>query len=211
MARKKQTTLVLFPEILSVTRKLSDEQFGVLMRAAFAYRLNGEIYSGNDVAVDVAFQFVSNQIDRYMENCAINARNASSTNPEDSEMQRNAAEYSQNTPPIRSYPYPYPIRSDKREADKPPTHPSDNRISYGKYGWVKLTNEEYSCLINELGEQESHRCITYIDESAQMTGNKNKWSDWDLVIRKCHAQGWGISSTTNTRVQSRDDSLDEIF
>lgn len=119
MARKKQTTLVLFPEILSVTRKLSDEQFGVLMRAAFSYRLNGEVYSGNDVAVDVAFQFVSNQIDRYMENCAINARNASSNNSECSEMQRNAAECPQNTPPLHSYPYPYP-KSNKREADKPP-------------------------------------------------------------------------------------------
>lgn len=210
MARKKQLTLVLFPEILTVTRKLSDEQFGVLMRAAFSYRLNGEVYSGDDIAVDVAFQFVSNQIDRYIENCATNARNASSNNAEYSEMQQNAAECPQNPPPIRSYPYPYP-KSNKREADKLPTHPSDNKSSYGKYGWVKLTNEEYSCLINELGEQESHRCITYIDESAQMTGNKNKWSDWDLVIRKCHAQGWGISSTTNTRVQSRDDSLDEIF
>lgn len=210
MARKKQTTLVLFPEILSVTRKLSDEQFGVLMRAAFSYRLNGEVYSGNDVAVDVAFQFVSNQIDRYMENCAINARNASSNNSECSEMQRNTAECPQNTPPIHSYPYPYP-KSNKREADKPPTRPSDNRISYGKYGWVKLTNEEYVSLIHEFGEQESQRCIAYIDESAQMTGNKNKWSDWDLVVRKCHAQGWGISSSTNTRVQSRDNSLDEIF
>ena len=118
MARKKQTTLVLFPEILSVTRKLSDEQFGVLMRAAFSYRLNGEVYSGNDVAVDVAFQFVSNQIDRYMENCAINARNASSNNSECSEMQRNAVEYPQNPPPIRSYPYPF--QSSVCEADKPP-------------------------------------------------------------------------------------------
>lgn len=101
MARKKQTTLVLFPEILSVTRKLSDEQFGVLMRAAFSYRLNGEVYSGNDVAVDVAFQFVSNQIDRYMENCAINARNASSNNSECSEMQRNARRIPLLSIPIR--------------------------------------------------------------------------------------------------------------
>lgn len=35
---KKQEMLALFPEVLVATRKLTDEQFGVLMRAAFAYR-----------------------------------------------------------------------------------------------------------------------------------------------------------------------------
>ena len=36
------------------------------------------------------------------------------------------------------------------------------------------------------------RCIEYIDESAQLTGNKNKWKDWNLVIRKCSRDKWGI-------------------
>ena len=38
MARKKQETLVLFPEVLQITRKFTDAQFGALIRAVFSYR-----------------------------------------------------------------------------------------------------------------------------------------------------------------------------
>ena len=117
MARKKQETLVLFPEVLAVTRKFTDEQFGVLMRAAFSYRLNGEVYSGDDVAVDVAFQIVANQIDRYQEYCDTLANNARGSKGE-----QKSAKHQQNTPPIRSVSSPYPIHSNPSEskADEPP-------------------------------------------------------------------------------------------
>ena len=65
------------------------------------------------------------------------------------------------------------------------------RESFGEYGWVKLTEEEYNRLINEYGLSEVQRAIAYIDESAQSTGNKNKWKDWNLVVRKCIRDGWG--------------------
>lgn len=67
------------------------------------------------------------------------------------------------------------------------------RKQYGQYGWVRLSDEEYSRLSNELGETEVRRCITYIDEAAQSTGNKNRWKDWSLVIRRCHRDGWGLN------------------
>ena len=57
---------------------------------------------------------------------------------------------------------------------------------------MRLTEEEYARLIDDLGEEELTRCIDYIDESAQMHGNKNKWRDWNLVIRKCSRERWGI-------------------
>lgn len=117
MPRKKQETLVLFPEVLAVTRKFTDEQFGVLMRAVFSYRLNGEVYSGDDVAVDVAFQIVANQIDRYQEYCETLANNARGSKGE-----QKSAKHQQKTPPIHSVSSPYPIHSNpsEREADKPP-------------------------------------------------------------------------------------------
>lgn len=76
------------------------------------------------------------------------------------------------------------------EADKPP---APTRKKYGQYGWVKLTDSDYNRLLNDLGQTEVERCIAYIDESAQATGNKNKWRDWNLVIRRCNRDGWGIS------------------
>lgn len=65
------------------------------------------------------------------------------------------------------------------------------RKKYGQYGWVRLTDAEHSRLLNELGDAEFNRCVQVVDESAQSTGNKNGWRDWNLVIRKCHRDGWG--------------------
>lgn len=62
----------------------------------------------------------------------------------------------------------------------------------GQYGWVMLTDDEYNKLLKDLGTTELERCITYVDESAQSSGNKNKWKDWNLVIRRCHREGWGL-------------------
>ena len=74
----------------------------------------------------------------------------------------------------------------------PTKAPKAERTKRGQYGWVKLTDEEYSRLLKDLGQAEAERCITYVDESAQQTGNKNKWRDWNLVVRKCHREGWGL-------------------
>lgn len=65
------------------------------------------------------------------------------------------------------------------------------KIKFGEYGWVKLKPEDYSRLISDYGESEVKRAIRYIDESAQSSGNKNKWKDWNLVVRRCIREGWG--------------------
>lgn len=95
MARKKQDVLVLFPDIMAGTRKLTDAQFGALMRAVFAYRFQGSSYEGDDIFVDMAFGFVKNQLDRYQEVCEINRNNKTKKEIPDTccnEMQRNATE-----------------------------------------------------------------------------------------------------------------------
>lgn len=65
------------------------------------------------------------------------------------------------------------------------------KIKFGEYGWVKLKPEDYSRLISDYGESEVKRAIRYIDESSQSCGNKNKWKDWNLVVRRCIREGWG--------------------
>lgn len=81
--------------------------------------------------------------------------------------------------------------------EPPPAPPSraakQIRKSYGQHNWVKLTASDYNRLLNDLGQTEVERCIAYLDESAQMTGNKNKWRDWALTIRRCSREGWGLS------------------
>lgn len=76
---------------------------------------------------------------------------------------------------------------------KPPKH------KHGEYGWVLLTDEQYARLLADFGEEEVRRCITYIDESAQSTGNKNHWKDWNVVVRKCSKNGWGLGYKQNAQ------------
>ena len=76
------------------------------------------------------------------------------------------------------------------------------RHKYGEYGWVKLTDAQYAKLLKDLGQAELDRCIKYVDESAQGNSNKNKWSDWNLIIRKCHREKWGIRKEGFARQQS---------
>ena len=57
---------------------------------------------------------------------------------------------------------------------------------------MELSDAEYAQLLDELGEAELARCIAYIDESAQSTGNRNHWQDWGLILRRCSRECWGI-------------------
>ena len=65
------------------------------------------------------------------------------------------------------------------------------RHKYGEYGWVLLTDEQRDKLVSEWGQAEFDRCVRYVDENAQGNGNKNEWKDWNLVLRRCHREGWG--------------------
>lgn len=71
MARKRQETLVLFRDVFTITRKFTDAQLGALMRAAAEYRFEGAVYDGEDEVVDVVFQMLAGQINRYMEACGV--------------------------------------------------------------------------------------------------------------------------------------------
>lgn len=75
---------------------------------------------------------------------------------------------------------------------------------------MRLTEEEYVRLIDDLGEEELTRCIDYIDESAQMHGNKNKWRDWNLVIRKCSRERWGIRGGNGSRPSASGSAMDDL-
>lgn len=84
---------------------------------------------------------------------------------------------------------PTPPEGKTTKSSKPK---SEIKHKHGEYGWVQLTDEQYNKLLQELGQAELDRCIAYIDESAQSSSNKNRWKDWNLVIRRCHREGWGL-------------------
>lgn len=96
--------------------------------------------------------------------------------------------------PSSSYPESDTGAASSGGAEAPPER--QVRHKRGQYGWVRLTDEEVDRLTRDLGPDELARCITYVDEAAQTTGNKNKWKDWNLVIRKCSKGRWGLERTS---------------
>ena len=89
--------------------------------------------------------------------------------------------------------------------------PEIQRHKYGAYGWVRLSDDEYSRLLDDLGEEEFLRCVTYLDESAQSNGNKNKWKDWNLMVRRCSRERWGIRSNGNGgRPSASESAMDDL-
>lgn len=90
--------------------------------------------------------------------------------------------------PLLESEQPLPDNKPDRNTDK---DVYAQRLPRGEYGYVKLTDEEYRRLVNDLGTGEVERVIAYLDESAAMTGNKNKWKNWNLVIRKAAREKWG--------------------
>lgn len=177
-------------------QKLSMEQRGLLVSAIFSH-INGEESPELDGATDMAFSFIMERIERdrakYAEKCSKLRKNSKkggeATKARYSQMASNGINESQiegNPNPIRN-PIPNTTLLDKEsiKAGKPPAH------KRGPYGYVKLTDDEYSKLISDIGEAEAARVIAYIDESAATTGNKNKWKNWNLVLRKAAREGWG--------------------
>lgn len=191
---------MLFPEILSVTRKMTDEQFGVLMRAAFSYRLNGEAYSGDDMVVDMAFQVVANQIDRHQEYCSMLANNAKGNKGE-----QKAAKHKQRAPPFQSISDPSPFPSIPDESE--PGVPAQVHFSPPSVEEVQAycTEQGYSSI-------NPRRFISYY-AARQWKVGQTRITDW-----KAAADSWyindvdkGSSVDKMSKTQIRDDSLDGIF
>lgn len=61
---------------------------------------------------------------------------------------------------------------------------------YGKYKRITLTSDEYLRLVNEYGEDFINKQIEYLDEYVQSNNNKNKYKDFNLVLRKSIRDNW---------------------
>lgn len=63
-------------------------------------------------------------------------------------------------------------------------------ISHGTYKRVKLTQDEYNRLIEEFSQDFIDKVITALDEYVESNNNKNKYSNFNLVIRKAIREHW---------------------
>jgi hypothetical protein len=206
---KKQETLTLFAETYASTRKLSDTQFGVLMRAAFQYRFEGISYSGDDSCVDLAFQFVSNQIDRYQEACDSKseaayererrkaaekqaAESQDKAGTESTEGHKRAQKAQKDTKSTEEHSYPIqsvPIQSNPIlsiedryiGADKPPTRSQ-------KFVPPALEEVKKYCQERKNGI-DPEKFLNYYQSNGWMVG-KSKMKDWKAAVRTWEKNGY---------------------
>ena len=150
MARKKQETLVLFPEVTSITRRFTDAQFGALIRAVFSYRFCGEVYSGEDMGIDVAFWTIANQIDRLREYSEINAKNAAGRESKPGGAE--CSEIQENHPPIQSSPIQSdPIQEKPVQADPGEDTPEAGDKASGRRGFTPPSVGDVAAYCREKG------------------------------------------------------------
>lgn len=74
-----------------------------------------------------------------------------------------------------------PLEHSKKEEKKEP---------YGKYGRVKLKISEYLRLREEFGEEFIQKQIELLDEYLEINNNKNKYTNFNLVLRKSIRENW---------------------
>lgn len=89
--------------------------------------------------------------------------------------------------------------NNKEEKEKEEKH------KHGTYGWIKLTDEQYKRLCNEFKKDYIDFVIERLDEYVQSNGNKNKYKDWNLVVRKAIRDKWScLNEKKDERISQKD-------
>lgn len=86
----------------------------------------------------------------------------------------------------------------------------EEKHKYGEYGWVKLTEKQYNNLKAEFGDDYIDKVITAVDEYVQSNGNKNKYKDFNLVIRRAIREKWSIIKEITTEKEKENDIWEKL-
>jgi predicted phage replisome organizer len=84
------------------------------------------------------------------------------------------------------------IDIDKNRIDK------EKKIKYGDYNRVELTQTEYNKLCEDFGKDFIDNQITLLDEYVESNNNKNKYKNFNLVLRKSIRENWFNKSSNTT-------------
>ena len=207
------------------------EEKGAILDAMIAYSKDGTEADFDDRAMKAAWKPIRRRIDKdadaYEARCEKNRENIQKrwNNSKYERIPTDTNEYERI--PTDTNEYDEHTKNTNTDTNTDTDTDTEKRVGahthetvkkYGEYGWVKLTDSQHSKLCDDLGAEEVQRCIRYVDESAQSTGNKNKWRDWNLVIRKCSRDKWGFNATGARdrpknkfcNFKQRDDDLDAL-
>ena len=214
-----------YHSLLDSLEPFTDEECGRLFRASLIYSKTKEEteFEGNERYL---WPTIKGTIDRdntaYEERCAANRENGAKGGRPKSDKNHTVLEETESnqTASLETEKTQEKEKEEEKEEDKEEDKDKEKDIisssskksvrhTYGEYKHVLLTDDQVGRLLKDLGGAEMDRCIRYVDEAAQKTGNKNGWKDWNLVIRTCHREGWGLRgqntiSATRPAAHARD-------
>lgn len=180
---------------LKQCKGLSDGELGRLFRSLLQYSATGAAPELNG-RESVAFDFMAANIDRdniaYMEKCQKMKTNGQK-GAKGSKRGQMPPEAPQGKEEEKEEMKEKALSNEsaKKKGAAAPTPQEVLRHKHGEYGWVRLSADEYNRLVREYGESVVAHYIAVVDERAQMTGNKNKWKDWNLTVRNAIKGKWG--------------------
>jgi len=196
----------LFVDALTKYRKLKDDEFGRLVRAALQYKDTGEeteLTGREELLWDGLRLDIDRDNQRYASVVTARAEAGRKGAAKRWEDRRNEADgncHMQNGKSSED-------KEEEKEKDKDQEKdqekdkksgtsvaPAPVRRKHGAYGWVLLSDDEYIQLTEAHTQSIVDAKVQYVDELAQQTGNKNKWSDWYLLVKKAIRGDWGRDS-----------------
>lgn len=205
------------PSYYEALRPLPDAERWALYDAIIDYAFTGEAPKGLSPLLNGYFSLLRPNIDNSVKHYTASVENGKKGGRPPKQENPAETQIKPSENPSETKPEPGKNREKEKEKEKememdmdkecedmvpPAAEPApaskspdkEPKKKFGRYGWIRLTTTEYSRLLDDLGQTELDRCIRYVDESAQGNGNKNRWKDWNLVIRRCNRDGWGLSS-----------------
>ena len=75
----------------------------------------------------------------------------------------------------------------------------NKKISFGEYKRIKLTQKQYNNLCDEFNKDFIDNQIMLLDEYVQSNNNKNKYKDFNIVIRKSIRENWFNKGGNNNK------------
>ena len=184
-------------EYLEEMEALSDAAFGRLMRALIRYSRDGAPIDVRGSERFYAVRVMARE-DRYQQSYRrqSESRREHALIAAEARWNRDAQACSSMPEDARHANTETETETETKTETEVETGESTRPRPHGAYGWVMLTQAQHDALLRELGSEELARCIAYVDESAQATGNRNRWRDWALILRKCSREGWGLQQQT---------------
>lgn len=76
----------------------------------------------------------------------------------------------------------------------------ESKKTYGEYKRIKLTDKEYQKLCEDYGKEKLDGQIKLLDEYVESNNNKNKYTNFNLVIRKSFRENWFKKDNKSTGI-----------